>query len=171
MDRGFSSSERVQALLENQYFLLRINNNTTINIKEDGTYKRWSEQPKVQVKLVIFSDLKTLSEFRLVTNLPESGEIAYTKVEIEEIHRRRWQIELLWKFLKVHLKLARLIIKNTKEIRIQISVCLICYLWLQLVEATDYIGNKLLDKLRCLQTFMCEIVSYIHWFKELVFYY
>lgn len=37
MDRGFSSSERVQALMkqENQYFVLRIKNNSTINMKED----------------------------------------------------------------------------------------------------------------------------------------
>ncbi len=171
MDRGFSSSERVQALLEkeNQYFVLRIKNNSTINIKEDGTCEVWSGQRKVQVRLVTFSDLETRSEFRFVTNLPESGELAYTKVEIGEIYRRRWQIELLWKFLKMHLKLARIITKNTNGIRIQIYACLICYLLLQLVEVPDIIGNKLLDKLRYLQAFMCDKISYIHWFKELVF--
>ena len=78
---------------------------------------------------------------------------------------------MLWKFLKMHLKLARIITKNTKGIKIQISACLICYLLLQLVEVPDEIGNKLLDKLRYLQAFMCEKISYIHWFKELVFNY
>ena len=71
--------------------------------------------------------------------------------------------------LKNAFKLARLITKNTKGIKIQISACLICYLLLQLVEVPDIIGNKLLDKLRYLQAFMCEKISYIHWFKELVF--
>lgn len=171
MDRGFSSSERVQALMkkENQYFVLRIKNNSTVNMKEDGTYEVWSDPRKVQVRLVTFSDLETRTEFRFVTNLPESGKLAYTNEEIGEIYRRRWQIELLWKFLKMHLKLARLITKNTKGIKIQISACLICYLLLQLVEVPDIIGNKLLDKLRYLQAFMCEKISYIHWFKELVF--
>lgn len=100
MDRGFSSSERVQAFLEkeNQYFVLRIKNNSTINIKEDGTCKVWGGQRKVQVRLVTFSYLEIRSEFRFVTNLPESGELAYTKVEIGKIYRRRWQIELLGKF-------------------------------------------------------------------------
>ena len=58
MDRGFSISERVQALMkqENQYFVLRIKNNSTINMKEDGTYEVWSDQRKVQVRLVTFSD-------------------------------------------------------------------------------------------------------------------
>ena len=103
MDRGFSSSERVQALMkqENQYFVLRIKNNSTINMKEDGTYEVWSDKRKVQVRLVTFSDLETRTEFRFVTNLPESGKLAYTKVEIGEIYRRRWQIE--WE----HVKFAR----------------------------------------------------------------
>ncbi len=69
MDRGFSSSERVQALMkqENQYFVLRIKNNSTINMKEDGTYEVWSDKRKVQVRLVTFSDLETRTEFRFVT--------------------------------------------------------------------------------------------------------
>lgn len=58
MDRGFSSSERVQELLnqENKYFVLRIKNNYTINMKEDGTYELWSGERTVQVRLVTFSD-------------------------------------------------------------------------------------------------------------------
>ena len=171
MDRGFSSSERVQTLLkkENQYFVLRIKNNSTLNIKEDGTYEVWSGKLQVQVRLVNFSDLESRTEFRFVTNLPESGELAYTNEEIGEIYRRRWQIELLGKFLKMNLKLSHLITKNTKGIRIQISACLICYFLLQLVEIPSETGKKLLDKLRYLQAFMCEKISYVHWFNELVF--
>jgi IS4 transposase len=171
MDRGFSSSERVQTLLkkENQYFVLRIKNNSTLNIKEDGTYEVWSGKLQVQVRLVNFSDLESRTEFRFVTNLPESGELAYTNEEIGEIYRRRWQIELLGKFWKMHLKLSHLITKNTKGIRIQISACLICYFLLQLVEIPSETGKKLLDKLRYLQAFMCEKISYVHWFNELVF--
>lgn len=71
--------------------------------------------------------------------------------------------------LKNALKLAHLITKNTNGIKIQIYACLICYLLLQLVEVPDVIGNKLLDKSRYLQAFMCEKISYIHWFKKLVF--
>jgi putative transposase len=60
--------------------------------EEDGTYELWSDQRKVQVRLVTFSDLETRTEFRFVTNLPKSGELAYTNEEIGEIYRRRWQI-------------------------------------------------------------------------------
>lgn len=171
MDRGFSSSERVQELLkkENQYFVLRIKNNSTLSLKEDGTYEVWSGKRTVQVRVVAFCDLESRTEFRFVTNLPESGELGYSNEEIGEIYRRRWQIELLWKFLKMHLKLSRLITKNPNGISIQIYAALICYLLLQLVEIPISFGSKPLDKLRYLQAFMSENISYVHWFKKLVF--
>jgi putative transposase len=50
--------------------------------------------------VVNFCDLETKTEFRLVTNLPGSGEAAVTDDEIREIYRLRWGVELLWKFLK-----------------------------------------------------------------------
>ena len=170
MDRGFSSSDRVKELItrENQYFVLRIKNNATLEIQEDGSYQVWSGKRSVRVRLVTFCDLESGREFRLVTNLPETGELAYTNEEIGEIYRRRWQIELLWKFLKMHLKLDRLITKNTNGIQIQIYATLIAYLILQLVDIPRICGKTLLDKLRYLQSFMSEKISYVHWLRELV---
>lgn len=170
MDRGFSSSDRVKELIarENQYFVLRIKNNATLEMQEDGTYKVWSGQRSVRVRLVTFCDLESGRELRLVTNLPETEEGEYTNEEIGEIYRRRWQIELLWKFLKMHLKLDRLITKNTNGIQIQIYATLIAYLILQLVNIPRTCGKTLLDKLRYLQSFMSEKISYVHWLRELV---
>jgi putative transposase len=47
--------------------------------------------------------------------------------------------------------------------------CLIAYVVLQLVEISEEFGHKILDKLRYLQAFMCENISYVHWFHKLVF--
>ena len=58
------------------------------------------------------------TEFRFVTNLPEDEEFGVSNEEITEIYRLRWQIELLWKFLKMHLKLDRMITKNVNGIEI-----------------------------------------------------
>jgi IS4 transposase len=170
MDRGFASSERVKELLQqkNKYFVLRIKNDATLKMQEDGTFKVWSGRREVKVRLVTYSDLETGTEFRWVTNLPESGELSYSNEEIGEIYRRRWQIELLWKFLKMHLKLARLITKNENGICIQIYAALIAYLILQLVEVPQEFGKTLLDKLRYLQAFVSEKISYVHWLRELV---
>jgi IS4 transposase len=38
--------------------------------------------------------------------------------EIKEVYRMRWKIELLWKALKMHLKLDRMITKNENGVRL-----------------------------------------------------
>lgn len=69
----------------------------------------------------------------------------------------------------MHLKLDRLITKNVNGIEIQIYSCLIAYVLLQLVKIPKEFGYKMLDKLRYLQAFMCENISYVHWLRKLVF--
>ena len=102
----------------------------------------------------------------MVTNLPFTGEKLVSNEEVTEIYQQRWQIECLWKFLKMHLKLDQLITKNTNGIVIQIYSTLIAYLILQIVDTPQEFGNKLLDKLCYLQTCMCQEISYIHWMNK-----
>ena len=79
-----------------------------------------------------FCDLKTKTKFRLVTNSPAEGGGALKNKKIRFIFLLRWGVELLWKFLKMHLKLDRLIIKNFYGIAIQIYASLLAHLTLQL---------------------------------------
>jgi len=87
---------------------------------ENGKCKIGTGKDAVEVRVVMFCDLKKRTEFRLATDLPSEGEGAVNNEEIAEIYVQRWQIELLWKFLKMHLKLDNLITKNENGIRIQI---------------------------------------------------
>lgn len=119
-------------------------------------------------RVVSFRDLETKREYRLVTNLPSTGEAAIVDEEVMKIYCCRWSIELLWKFLKMHLKLDRLITKNVNDIGIQIYATLIAYLILQLVEIPKIWENKLLDKLRYLQACMCQQISYVHWLETIM---
>lgn len=171
MDRGFASLERIQKLLleKDRYFVLRIKNNVKLEMQENGKFSIGTGEKQVEGRVVVFCDVEERHEFRLVTNLPEEGEREIRNEEIGEFYRLRWQIELFWKFLKMHLKLDRLITKNINGIEIQIYACLIAYLLLQLVNIPKEFGDKLLDKLRYLQAFMCENISYVHWLKKLVF--
>jgi IS4 transposase len=170
MDRGFAKLERIKNLkqLKDRYFVIRVKNNTSLEFLDNGKAILGTGKDKVEVRVVTFSDLETRSEFRLVTNLPETGDKGISNDEIAEIYKKRWQIELLWKFLKMHLKLDRLITKNVNGITIQIYTCLIAYILLQLVEIPKEFGSKILDKLRYLQAFMCENISYLHWFRTIV---
>jgi len=148
MDRGFASCERIKELKEkeNKGFVLRIKNNVSLEMLENGQSKVGKDEREVEIRVVAFCDLEERTEFRLATNLPFDGEEGVSNEEIAEIYVQRWQIELLWKFLKMHLKLDRLMTKNENGIRIQIYSCLIAYLILQLIEIPQEFGKTILDK-------------------------
>jgi putative transposase len=170
MDRGFAGLEFIESLCrDNKYFVLRIKNNWKLEFSPtDGLVKIGSSVDAPAYRIINFCDLETKSEFRLVTNLPGSGEGSIGDDEIREIYRWRWGIELLWKFLKMHLKLDRLITKNVNGITIQIYTSLIAYLILQLLSIPQQWGDKLLDKLRYLQACMCQKISYVHWLEDIM---
>jgi len=69
----------------------------------------------------------------------------------------------------MHLKLDKLISKSVNGITIQLYASLIAYLILQLISIPAQWGNKLLDKIRYLQACMCQKISCVHWFEELMF--
>jgi putative transposase len=171
MDRGFCKLERIKDLIQDKerYFVMRIKNDMSLQMLENGKFLVGTGAKKVECRIVNYCDLEERTEFRLATNLPETGEFGVSNEEIGDFYRKRWQIELLWKFLKMHLKLDKLITKNTNGIEIQIYCCLIAYVILQLVEISKEFGDKTLDKLRYLQAFMCENISYVHWFRKMVF--
>ena len=171
MDRGFCKLERIKDLLldRERYFVMRIKNDMSLQMLENGKFLVGTGTKKVECRIVNYCDLEERTEFRLATNLPEVGEFAISNEEIGDFYRNRWQIELLWKFLKMHLKLDRLITKNPNGIEIQIYCCLIAYVVLQLLKTPQEFGEKILDKLRYLQAFMCENISYVHWFRKMIF--
>jgi putative transposase len=53
----------------------------------DSTLRPTSEQ-----RMVFFCDVKTKTEFRLVTNLPDDGDAAVSDEEIKDIYRLRWGV-------------------------------------------------------------------------------
>jgi len=168
MDRGFSSIDRIRELLErnNRFFVLRIKNNTSLELLENGNCLIGTKGNQIEARVVNFCDLEERTEFRLVTNLSSDQ---FTALDIAEIYRQRWAIELLWKFLKMHLKLDKLMTKSVNGITIQIYSCLIAYIILQLTDIYTKIVKTTLDKLRYLQSFMNEKISYIHWFRKMSF--
>lgn len=170
MDRGFASCERIKELLKvkNSFFLMRIKKNFSLKMLENGNCKVGQKKKEVEARVVMFCDLKTQEEYRLATNLSSEEVVGFSNEEIAEMYKRRWQIEILWKFLKMHLKLDKLITKNTNGITIQIYVCLIAYFLLKLLKIPPEFGDDLLFKLHYLQAFMNENISYVHWFDKLI---
>jgi putative transposase len=156
MDRGYASWDFVNQMSDAELkFVVRIRNNMKTKFDHD------------KYRVLKFYDAQN-SEYRLVANLTE-----FSDEEVAVIYSKRWQIELLWKFLKMHLKLDHFITKNLNGVKLQIYIVLIAYLILQLIEIPPFYGNKLLEKFRYIQMFLHRHCSLIHWsydlFPELLF--
>jgi len=142
-DRGFCSHEVFDEFIENEaLFIIRIKSNW----KWDENYRISTKRGNVRV--VCFGNVQQKVDYYLATNIPED---VMNNEEIGEAYRQRWAIEVLWTFLKTHLKLDKMMSKNLKGIMIQIDVILIVYLILQLLKAPRMYGSKLVDKLRYIQ--------------------
>lgn len=147
LDRGFASWDFLDQMSQTQtQFVVRIKK----NMKTEFDHQRY--------RVVWFCDRESQTEFRLATNLVEMS-----NEEVAEIYRYRWQIEVLWKFLKMPLKLDHLITKNVNGVTMQIYMVLIAYLILQLLEIPAFYGGRLLDKLRYLQLELSRRCSMVHW--------
>lgn len=152
MDRGFASWEFLDQLSQTKtLFVVRIKN----NMRTEFDHQRY--------RVVWFCDLASQNEYRLATNVEQMS-----NEEVSDTYRKRWQIEVLWKFLKMHLKLDKLITKNVNGVRMQIYMVLIAYLILQLIEIPAVYGHQLLDKFRYLQLELSRRCSIIHWSYDLL---
>lgn len=170
-DRGFAGLKQLKEMAQQKTcFVIRIPTHWKLEWELNkegeatGNMKVGTTENAGIYRVVNFCDLESKAEYRLVTNLGKE----ITDEEVMEIYINRWQIELLWKFLKMHLKLDKLVCKNQRGIEIQIYMTLIVYLILELVEIPKIWGRKLLDKLRYLQACMSREISYVHWLEGMV---
>jgi putative transposase len=94
----------------------------------------------------------------LVTN-----DLKRTAVEIAALYKGRWQIELLFRWIKQHLNLRKFIGNNDNAIRLQIIAAMIAYLLLRLARRLNSL--RMLDlrfaELVCQRLFMRSPIAKI----------
>ncbi len=73
----------------------------------------------------------------LVTN-----DHARSAVEIAELYRERWQIELFFKWIKQNLKITTFLGRSENAVKIQIYVALIAFFLLRLLQASHATSHK-----------------------------
>jgi putative transposase len=95
----------------------------------------------------------------LITN-----DLERTAVEIAALYKGRWEIELLFRWLKQHLNLHKFIGNNPNAIRLQIIAAMIAYLLLRLARRLNSIRMPDLRfaELVCQRLFMRKPVAEIH---------
>jgi hypothetical protein len=73
-----------------------------------------------------------------------SNDLDASAEEIAELYKRRWEIELFFRWIKQNLKIKKFLGTSENAIRIQIAVALIAYLLLRLAHAAQKGGLTLL---------------------------
>ena len=105
----------------------------------------------LQLRHIIWRDPESQKVFHFVTsNKKMSGET------IAGIYKKRWAVELLFRWLKGHLDIRRLPTKNPNAIQTQLAVAVLVQLLLQLKKTIDEFRGTLWDLLRTIRIGLCQ---------------
>ena len=88
-----------------------------------------SKKYKEKIRLVKIYDEEKGQELAFLTNA-----FHLTSLEIANLYKNRWQVELFFKWLKQHLKIKKFWGKTENAVRIQISAAIIAYCLVAIVQ-------------------------------------
>jgi hypothetical protein len=86
-----------------------------------------------------------------------SNDLSSTAQEIADLYKRRWAIELFFRWVKQNLKIRKFLGTSENAVRIQITVALIAFLLLKLVHAAIKATYSFLEFTRLVQGHLMEL--------------
>jgi putative transposase len=89
-----------------------------------------ASQQRTRLPILLRRIILRREDGRLLTIL--SNDLERPAAEIAELYRKRWQIELLFRWIKQHLKIRRFLGRSENAIRLQIFAAMIAYLLLRI---------------------------------------
>lgn len=96
-----------------------------IRLSKEGSQKKYPEK----LRLVRFHDEEQDRDFAFLSNA-----FHLTSLEVANLYKNRWQIELFHKWLKQHLKIKKFWGVTENAVRIQISAAIIAYCLVTIVQ-------------------------------------
>jgi hypothetical protein len=112
-------------------------------IKIIGTNKDSYNEP---LRLIEYYDKETDKLLKFVTN-----NLNMKAHEVADIYKRRWQIELFFKWLKGHFKVKKFLSTTENGVKIQIWCALIAYILLMLIRKECQINISAYELLRIIE--------------------
>jgi putative transposase len=119
-------------------------------VLHDGRYVSTSlsaKKSKLKLRHIIYRDQLTKKIFHFVT----SDQTASSKT-VADIYKRRWAVELLFRWLKGHLDIRYLSTKTKNAVKTQLAVAVLVQLLLQLKKIINRFEGTLWDMLRQIRT-------------------
>lgn len=121
-----------------------------VGVLYDGPYKPTNKtncKKNLKLRHVIYRDPVSQKIFHFVCSDSKiSGQI------IADIYKRRWAVELLFRWLKGHLDIRRLPVKTKNAVRVLLAVAVLFQLLLQLKKLTDQFKGTLWGLLRTIRS-------------------
>ena len=97
------------------------------------------------IRKVIYWDEEQDREFVYLTNATE-----ITALQVANLYKNRWQVELFFKWLKQHLRIKKFWGTNENAVRIQIYSAITAYCMVAIVQHDLHIGKSIYDVLQIL---------------------
>lgn len=123
----------VRAKKNLQYNCVKWKRRLPKNVLSDATIKLTGFYPKQyypeSLRLVKYWDDEQKREFVFITNAMQ-----ISALQVAELYRNRWQVELFFKWLKQHLKIKRFWGTSENAVRIQIYVAICTYCLVAIIQ-------------------------------------
>ncbi len=107
-----------------------------IQNKRGNTHHR-EEKVQTDFRLVVIKNEKTCKEFWFITN-----EFELSAKEISDYYRKRWDIEVFFRFMKQELNLSHLVSLNKNGIQVMIYMTMIASMLLLIYKKANNVGYK-----------------------------
>ena len=128
-----------------------------IEFSEYNSYKKYPEK----LRLVKFYDEVQSREFAFLTNA-----FHLTALEIANLYKNRWQIELFFKWLKQHLKIKKFWGTTENAARIQISSAITAYCLVAIVQHDLQLKRSTYEVLQILSISLMDKTPLIDLFER-----
>jgi len=160
-DRGYNAFKELYKIhLHESFFVVRAKKNlqfkcirwrrrlpknvltdSVIELTDIITRQKYPER----LRLVKYRDENQDREFVFLTNA-----FHLTSLEIAELYKNRWQVELFFKWLKQHLKIKKFWGTTENAVRIQISVAIITYCLVAIIQHDLHLSRSTYEVLQIL---------------------
>ena len=128
-----------------------------IEFTEYNSYRKYPEK----LRLVKFYDEEQGREFAFLTNA-----FHLTALEIANLYKNRWQIELFFKWLKQHLKIKKFWGTTENAVRIQISSAIIAYFLVAIVQHDLQLKRSTYEVLQILSISLMDKTALVNLFER-----
>jgi len=160
-DRGYNDYKRLYTIHQiGAFFVIRAKTNLLYNTEKwkrrmpdnvlsdqlitlSGFYSQQKYPEKI--RKVIYWDEEQNREFTYLTNATD-----ISALEVANLYKNRWQVELFFKWLKQHLRIKKFWGTNENAVRIQIYTAITAYCMVAIVQHDLHIDKSIYDVLQIL---------------------